>query len=301
MDETIIIIYIGNQYWDKIKDTFFDPAICLLHYNDPVVAKQDMYKHKADIVLCENDTDWIKGIQFFILQQEALNKHHMIFFLISNYFSKTTLRAALEAGIPDCFHSNLNLELFFDKYLFIRSLKRTADNKTVKVYTPSIPKRIFDISLASLLLTLSFPIVLPLALFMQYEANEKIIKTRQMLGTGLNIFKSYHISKAKYAEQKPKNLIWRFAHKSQIDRLPELINVIKGDISFTGLRPLQARESELLNTYDWKKRVSCPVGLAETKDVNINLPSNYTGKASFLPFTLKQFFKGLPNFINTAK
>lgn len=53
------------------------------------------------------------------------------------------------------------------------------------------------------------------------------------------------------------HILW----KSGIDRWPQLINVVKGDMSFVGNRPLPMYEAELLTTSDLKKRLYAPAGM----------------------------------------
>lgn len=53
----------------------------------------------------------------------------------------------------------------------------------------------------------------------------------------------------------------KFIRATSIDELPQLINILKGDMSFVGNRPLSMAEAELLTTNKFAKRFDCPAGL----------------------------------------
>ena len=55
--------------------------------------------------------------------------------------------------------------------------------------------------------------------------------------------------------------VGRFIRNTSIDELPQLINVLKGDMSIVGNRPIPLYEAELLTTDDWIERFIAPAGL----------------------------------------
>ena len=55
--------------------------------------------------------------------------------------------------------------------------------------------------------------------------------------------------------------VGKIIRKLSIDELPQLINVIKGDMSIVGNRPLPLYEAELLTTDQWTKRFNGPAGI----------------------------------------
>jgi len=100
----------------------------------------------------------------------------------------------------------------------------------------------------------------------------------------------------------------KFLRKSSIDEIPQLINVVKGDMSLVGNRPLPLYEAEKLTTDERTERFLAPAGLTGlwqitkrgkdgmSNEERINLDNIYARNYSFLN-DIKIILKTFPALI----
>jgi len=111
-------------------------------------------------------------------------------------------------------------------------------------------KRLFDILASLFLLVLFSPILLILAILVRVKLGSPVFFRQGRAGLGgheFQIIKFRSMTNAKYAEGNPlpdDQRLPRFGtllRATSADELPELINVLKGDMSLVGPRPLLTR------------------------------------------------------------
>ena len=72
----------------------------------------------------------------------------------------------------------------------------------------------------------------------------------------------------KFKDDPRVTKVGRFLRNTSIDELPQLINVIKGDMSIVGNRPLPLYEAEMLTSDEWGERFIGPAGITGLWQVN---------------------------------
>lgn len=113
----------------------------------------------------------------------------------------------------------------------------------------TLVKRSFDIVVSALLLLLATPIMLLTVLAIVMESGRPVIYRQERVGQGgrnFNVLKFRSMYTDAESDGKPRwaqanddrvTRVGRIIRKTRIDELPQLFNVIKGDMSLVGPRP----------------------------------------------------------------
>ena len=108
-------------------------------------------------------------------------------------------------------------------------------------------KRIFDFIFSLLMLIVLFPIILILAIFVRINLGSPVIFVQQRPGLNEKIFNLCKFRTMTTAVDENNNLLpddkrltkfGLWLRSTSLDELPELFNIIKGEMSFIGPRPL---------------------------------------------------------------
>ncbi len=188
---------------------------------------------------------------------------------ISNLFKryKNVKLAFAEMGIPLL---NVQIENVFTRPLSFISVKNNLMSKRM-----FITKRIFDIIISLTSIILLSPIMLTIAILIKLTSKGRIFYIQERPGRFGKIIKIYKFrtmyenadeildeilrkdKKLKEEFQKFKKLkndpritpIGKFLRKFSLDELPQLFNVLKGDMSIVGPRPYQVNEINEMGEY----------------------------------------------------
>jgi len=112
-----------------------------------------------------------------------------------------------------------------------------------------VMKRIIDIVLAGMLLSVMLPFYIPVVLVIKLTSPGPVFYFQKRVGTHGKCFTIYKFRSMTVDAEKNTGAAWAkendprvtsfgaFMRKTRIDELPQLINVLKGDMSFIGPRP----------------------------------------------------------------
>lgn len=196
---------------------------------------------------------------------------------------------ALKYGIDDCYTQPVNSRDICERIEFLHKnkaqmlIENTSESEDLSL-PASKTKRALDILIASTCIIVASPILLFTALLIKLESKGPIIYRSKRSGTGYKVF-NFLKFRSMYAEAdrqlegiqhlnqygddtfiKVKNdpritKVGRLIRKTSIDELPQLFNVLKGDMSIVGNRPLPLYEAEKLTKEDWAYRFLAPAGI----------------------------------------
>lgn len=176
-------------------------------------------------------------------------------------------------------------------------------------------KRIFDAIVALLVLLICLPLMLIVALLIKLESGGPVMFRQQRVGREGRLFSIYKFRSMVVDNSGPHftsdfdpriTKVGSLVRKTSVDELPQLLNVLKGDMSLVGPRPNVPQQRSEYTEAEWKERNKVRpgiTGLAQaikrsqaTPIERTQLDLEYVSKASFMfdiyiiLLTIKQLF-----------
>jgi len=259
----------------------------------------------------------LRGVPFFLFT-ESISENIRLLKRKHNYIDDVITR--------DSMKNLLNRIEFIGKFkrMELAPQETTAAAPTAPIrkgkWTSYLLKRTFDITASSCLLLAASPIMIIIAVLIKLESKGSIFYASPRAGKNYKIFKFYkfrtmvanadkqlsqlqHLNQYegddkgaaffKVANDPRVTRLGSFLRNSSLDEIPQLFNVIKGDMSLVGNRPLPLYEAASLTTDDWAERFLAPAGITGLWQVSkrgkkemsaqerIELDINYAHRNSF--------------------
>lgn len=207
--------------------------------------------------------------------------------------NKTALAAN---GIDDCYTVPVDWQMLENRLDFLNQFKPRVLEASNRVkpenfgFRIPLGKRIFDLAGASIGILLTAWIWIPVMLAIWLESKGPVIYKSKRVGSGYQLFEFFkfrsmylgaeeqlsamqHLNQYKNGSPNGKpnfvkiagdtriTRVGRVIRKYSIDELPQLINVLRGDMSLVGNRPLPIYEAETLTRDEWSVRFLAPAGI----------------------------------------
>lgn len=198
-------------------------------------------------------------------------------------------------GLDDCYTVPVDWEQLENRLEFLNQFKslllekaKTQRLERFSTFKTPLGKRIFDIFGASMGILLSAPLWLLIAIAIRLESKGPVLYSAKRAGAGYRVFdfikfrsmyqdadkrlselqhhNQYQSNKSdvvfvKLADDPRITKVGRFIRKFSLDELPQLFNILRGDMSIVGNRPLPLYEAERLTRDEWSLRFMAPAGL----------------------------------------
>lgn len=149
-------------------------------------------------------------------------------------------------------------------------------------------KKAFDVTVAALIILTLSPIFILIAIAIRLDSKGPVFYSSPRAGRGYRIFRFYkfrsmvvdadkkiqklaHLNQYDVSQSGPSffklsndprvTRVGKFLRNTSLDELPQLFNVLKGDMSLVGNRPLPLYEAATLTTNEYVERFTAPAGM----------------------------------------
>lgn len=271
------LVYIGHLAAQSLSDQFVpDQELIQLqtafraHYYLSQLA--DTHEDQwPEAILCDLELPDGSAFELFDRIRRMPHLSTIPFFAIAPTIDKNIGIQALQHGLDDVYGPSLQRDHLETRIHFLhmyhRSLK-ISDKADIPAtdFTPSEPKRMLDVWMALLGLMLLGPLMLLIALLIKLTSRGPVLDITQCAGTGYQVFPLYKFRTtlcdvSEDQAEKHRSPLGKWLARYNLDELPQLINILKGDMSLVGNRPLPLEEAEQLTTDQWSKRFLAPAGV----------------------------------------
>lgn len=242
-------------------------------------------------ILCK--FQWLVNDDFRFLHQVAAHPDlcFIPFIALSDRGDIVSVPELLRHGADDCYSVPIEWDMLEERMEFLNQYKPKLLEQIHRLNPEDLPqqpipfsKRAVDVLGATAAIALLSPVWVPVAIAVWLESGWPIIYKSKRAGNGYHVFdflkfrsmhqdadarlKDFeHLNQydesvfVKFSNDPRITRVGRFIRKYSLDELPQLLNILRGDMSLVGNRPLPLYEAEQLTKDEWAARFLAPAGL----------------------------------------
>lgn len=291
------IVYVGGEK-DKVYLKLKEAGIECILFQDPFIAYVNCLSGAYAnsplpyAFICREDLPQKEAYKFISNLQKCPQFRFVPAVLVNPLKITANKKEAKMAGADDLYVGTFEFRDLLDRLEFLNLTKK--NNKEQENNLNPQPdlrlnkgKRLFDILFSFIALILLSPLILLVAVAIKLESKGPVFYISKRVGTGYRIFNFYkfrsmrtdadtmiqdliHLNQYKSPEgttffkleEDPRiTRVGRFIRNTSLDELPQLFNVLIGDMSIVGNRPLPLYEAEKITKDLWSKRFLAPAGI----------------------------------------
>ena len=293
------IAYAGSELKNLVLSGLNDNFNII--YNDSIPQLEEYLGNQSiltvpDIILVETDTEgkYLKLVQEL---KKSFLLNGSIIVLLSSSNDKDLKQKAMGLKVHDFYSvpfliDNLRERLnFLVTFKLIKPRLLELSKEVDTTYKMPFGKRLIDLAISCSMLFFLSPLFLLIAILIKLDSRGPVFYKSKRVGTGYKVFDFYKFRSMRtdadqllaklsaennqYAATgagtqaafvKIKNdpritKLGQFLRNSSLDELPQLFNILRGDMSVVGNRPLPVYEAEMLTSNEWSMRFLGPAGL----------------------------------------
>ncbi|MCE7066600.1 exopolysaccharide biosynthesis polyprenyl glycosylphosphotransferase [Dyadobacter sp. CY326] len=167
----------------------------------------------------------------------------------------------------------------------------SVDTKPLSSPSEQFAKRAFDLIFSSIIMILGFPVFLLIMLAVKLSSKGTVFFVQERTGRWGETFKiikfrtmrmdahKFGLKHSQGANDPRMTPIGNVLRRSRLDELPQFLNVLKGEMSVVGPRPLHKYDVEMLMqeaSHDFQKALTIRPGITSIGQIKVGYATNST-------------------------
>ena len=266
-----------------VVTNFFDAKSMLTQPLKPNLIVIDIPLRMSEFILFKS---WLK----------SNNLQGIPIFYSDRYLQKEQINILfVQKFVDDVVHLEKDFRKLTNKAKFLKNVRLQHNLQLMEAVSKNQPKKernsvmfLFDAVFALVAILFLTPVFIVIAIAIKLESKGPVFYSSLRTGVGFKIFKFFKFrtmivdADKQMDEFKDLNIytsgsdqanffkinndprvtkIGAFLRNTSLDELPQLFNVLKGDMSIVGNRPLPIYEATTLTTNEWAERFMAPAGI----------------------------------------